>query len=52
MKKCLFKIKKNDIREIFQDDYRKYFTANFLTLKAKEKIVEFFFKRQVFKIVA
>lgn len=33
-KKMLIQNKKKNIREIFQEDYRNFFTANFLTLKA------------------
>ena len=41
---------KNELKEIFQNDYRKFFTANFLTSKAKEKIKEFVSRKKYSKL--
>ena len=39
---------KNELKEIFQNDYRKFFTANFLTSKDKEKNQRICIKKKIF----
>ena len=44
----LRKYKKNELKEIFQNDYRIFFTTNFLTSKAKEKNQRICIKKKIF----